>query len=275
MLFRFYELIPSLYPSTLCTMNCHTLIHLCESVERWGPLWCYSTFGFENLNGYIKRHCHGTRNVLPQLIHNVRTHQTLPFLQAKLGATENSATMHFLEDVSGTIQNNQEGPSGKNSHSKLNEEELKALNEAGHPISRSVVVYPRYRTKHAVFSSFRPRNSRNSSTCMFSLNGKTYFGSIVRLCLVDRIPVAIVSIFESTDEDFFKDLDNPSSNLTDGDKHAAQITNKFTFVVKKLSLSNCLMAVSPDLIVKKCIHIPNKHSPTDYIVTFPNLFEKH
>ena len=84
MLFRFYELIPSLYPSTLCTMNCHTLIHLCESVERWGPLWCYSTFGFENLNGYIKRHCHGTRNVLPQLIHNVRTHQTLPFLSLVL-----------------------------------------------------------------------------------------------------------------------------------------------------------------------------------------------
>ncbi len=72
MLLRFYELIPQLYPETLCTMNAHNLIHLCEYVNRWGPLWCYSTFGFENFYGYMKKHCHGTRNVIPQLIYAVQ-----------------------------------------------------------------------------------------------------------------------------------------------------------------------------------------------------------
>ena len=34
----FYELLPSLYPKELCTMNVHSLIHLPAYVRRWGPL---------------------------------------------------------------------------------------------------------------------------------------------------------------------------------------------------------------------------------------------
>lgn len=78
MLKSFYQLVPKLYPQELCTTNVHSLIHLCDCVQRWGPLWCYSAFGFENLHGYMRKHCHGTRNVLPQLIHAVQTRQALP-----------------------------------------------------------------------------------------------------------------------------------------------------------------------------------------------------
>ncbi len=42
MLARFYELMPILYPQTMCSLNFHSLIHMCEFVRRWGPLWCYS-----------------------------------------------------------------------------------------------------------------------------------------------------------------------------------------------------------------------------------------
>ncbi len=84
MLARFYELMPILYPQTMCSLNFHSLIHMCEFVRRWGPLWCYSTFGFENFNGFLKRHCHGTRNVLPQLIQSVRMRQALPLLKDRL-----------------------------------------------------------------------------------------------------------------------------------------------------------------------------------------------
>ena len=77
LLVAFYNLLPKLYPSKICTMNMHSLVHLSTFVHCWGPLWCYSCFGFESMNGHLWKHCHGTRLILPQLIHNIRMLQLL------------------------------------------------------------------------------------------------------------------------------------------------------------------------------------------------------
>ena len=74
-LLAFYNTLPQLYPQEACTYNMHSMIHVCESVKRCGPLWTYSCFGFENMNRYLKKHCHGTRNILPQLVRNLRMKQ--------------------------------------------------------------------------------------------------------------------------------------------------------------------------------------------------------
>ena len=66
-LLAFYNQVPDLYPDTILSANLHTTIHLCHFVRLLGPHWAYSTFGFENMNGYIKKHRHGTRNFLPSL----------------------------------------------------------------------------------------------------------------------------------------------------------------------------------------------------------------
>ena len=49
------------------SMNVHLLQHLPECVRLWGPLWSYSCFHFENLNGYIKSLFHGTRDMTKQV----------------------------------------------------------------------------------------------------------------------------------------------------------------------------------------------------------------
>ena len=41
--------------------NVHQLLHLADCVRNLGPLWSYSCFMFESLNGKLKRHCHGTQ----------------------------------------------------------------------------------------------------------------------------------------------------------------------------------------------------------------------
>lgn len=46
----------------MCTVS-YIYVHRCEL----GPLWAYSCFGFENMNGVIKRDQHGCRNFLPSL----------------------------------------------------------------------------------------------------------------------------------------------------------------------------------------------------------------
>ena len=49
------------------TMNMHLVTHVGETVRSWGPLWCYSCFGFESMNGYIKTFFHGTRQMSAQV----------------------------------------------------------------------------------------------------------------------------------------------------------------------------------------------------------------
>ena len=55
MLKLFYEKITDLYPQQICTMNVNSLIHLTQTVRNWGPLWAYSCFGFESMNGHLKK----------------------------------------------------------------------------------------------------------------------------------------------------------------------------------------------------------------------------
>lgn len=70
----FYRLVPQLDLFEICTANMHCVIHLSQFVRNWGPMWCYSCFGFESMMaGHLRKYCHGTRNVLAQMIHNVRS----------------------------------------------------------------------------------------------------------------------------------------------------------------------------------------------------------
>lgn len=53
---------------TNTTMNVHLLGHLPECVRQWGPLWAYTCFQYENMNGHLKKLFHGTRNMSKQVI---------------------------------------------------------------------------------------------------------------------------------------------------------------------------------------------------------------
>lgn len=51
-----------------CTMNVHLLKHIPDCVRNWGPLWGYSCFAFESMNGYLRMQFHGTRNMNAQVL---------------------------------------------------------------------------------------------------------------------------------------------------------------------------------------------------------------
>lgn len=48
-------------------MNVHQLRHIVDCIKNWGPLWGYSCFPFESVNGHLKRHFHETRNMNAQV----------------------------------------------------------------------------------------------------------------------------------------------------------------------------------------------------------------
>ena len=52
------------------TMNAHQLRHYVYFVRRFGPLWVYSCFGFETMNGCLTNMIHGTRHIAEQVYYN-------------------------------------------------------------------------------------------------------------------------------------------------------------------------------------------------------------
>ena len=53
--------------SASCGLNVHNIRHLVECVENWGPLWAWSCFGFEGMNGEMMKFVHGTKNICLQV----------------------------------------------------------------------------------------------------------------------------------------------------------------------------------------------------------------
>lgn len=60
-----------LYGEHVCTHNMHLLLHAGDCVRKWGPLWAYSLFQFENANGVLTRLFKGTTQVCIQIIKNI------------------------------------------------------------------------------------------------------------------------------------------------------------------------------------------------------------
>ena len=66
-LLLFVENFNILYGDRYLTLNLHQLLHLTDCVRYTGPLYVNNCFIFEDLNGYIVKHIHGTQGIDTQL----------------------------------------------------------------------------------------------------------------------------------------------------------------------------------------------------------------
>lgn len=62
-LLLFIENVKELYGDRYLTLNMHQLVHLAECVKYTGPLYVNNCFIFEDLNGFIVKHIHGTQGI--------------------------------------------------------------------------------------------------------------------------------------------------------------------------------------------------------------------
>lgn len=58
---EFVSRFKNLYNLRYMTINIHSLLHLPEVVEKLGPLWVYSCFHFEDINGKLKQMVHSSK----------------------------------------------------------------------------------------------------------------------------------------------------------------------------------------------------------------------
>ena len=85
MLNQFYAQFADLYGNSYSGLNIHNIgCHLVDFVRRWGPLYCWSAFGFEDINGQLVKTTHGTGDVKLQLLRTKEVHGAINVLDHKM-----------------------------------------------------------------------------------------------------------------------------------------------------------------------------------------------
>ena len=67
LLCRFVREFEIMYGIQFCTVNIHQLLHYSEYVKNLGPLWAYTCYEYENLNGLFLKQIHGTLRIDTQI----------------------------------------------------------------------------------------------------------------------------------------------------------------------------------------------------------------
>ena len=75
---RFYVMIRALYGERYQTYNMHNLIHMPDCVADLGPLWTFSCFFYEDLNGDLRHLFHGTQKIDMQIVTAITMQQHIP-----------------------------------------------------------------------------------------------------------------------------------------------------------------------------------------------------
>lgn len=270
----FYSLVPQLYSNEMCTANMHSLIHLSEMVVNWGPLWCYSCFGFESMNGHLRKNCHGTGYVLPQLIHNVRMCQYLPFKGKQVAKSANASTAEFIRSLSGVKEKSSELEiKSRITHKKITDSVAQALFSASFLDSTtplpSLPVCSTVRYKSTIYSVYKEGKRRNGSICVYQDQTGLHFGSILNFCFSKNNLVAIMKTLNEVNRHFLDRIRSPS--ISDLDSTSCNDINNFLFCVTPAD--SLLHAIPISSILVKCVCIPVRSSL--FVITIPNMFEHH
>jgi hypothetical protein len=75
---QFVKQYKSIYTVENFTYNTHALLHLVEGSQRFGPLYEYSCYKFENFFGELKTYIRSRSNILQQIVNQIDRRRHLP-----------------------------------------------------------------------------------------------------------------------------------------------------------------------------------------------------
>ena len=123
------------------------------------------------------------------------------------------------------------------------------------------------------YQAKKTKLARDSSVCEFMYHDTLMFGSIRKFYVLKNADhIAIIDVYEWVSQGI---LDNVSPTMHDLKSFRNMQLNSYFVVIKKISLTNNVVAVPVISILRKCVHVPIKYSPTDVIIFQPNIYEHH
>ena len=269
---HFYYLTPKLYGIEACTANLHSISHITYFVEVWGPLWTHSLFGYENMNGHIRKLFHGTRQVLDQLIFSVKADQSLFFKVQNLPKHE---AAYFTQDYPANPCFTGMRFEGKNKKKKLPDNVHKKIEEyLGRRLANMHHISSRLRKGPVLlFSEYFCKKTRSHDSCVCSYennHGEVCYARIFIIEISNKLAVATPYI---------------SSGPFLGSKVRVARETRLKELVQKLSQfqANHFLEVtlSPtDLVVIPLSSIIDSYvcintNNSEYLISIPNHTEFH
>lgn len=288
MLSTFYQSAGQLYNDNIYTANLHSLEHTVSVVQLWGPLWSYSMFSFENLNGYLGRTFHGTQKIVCQMSFNIQLRQILPDKLQELSKTELLEAQSYLHNI---LDNHHRSNMhkftencyaiGKLTLHTLTAEEQKVISECGIILpSFQVQKLKRIMIKGVIFYSSVPgiSCSRNNTICSYKLptSREIGYGKIQSIFLQGEFAFLLVTPFLTPYEKAPIHNLRPSRIKDINDvNYWSKIKNQIVYVEKSTQQNEIVIPVSN--IISKCIYIniPIRGKHAEYIIQCPNTYEVH
>ena len=241
------------------------MVHLASLVKLWGPLWSFSMFGFENMNGHLRSTYHGTRNVLKQLVFTVMLKQWLPFVSGQRAhAITEVGNMTRIDEHTYAI--------GRITKKKLNQTEKAALHVYGLlDVPDEVSVVGRILKNHVLLHSclHKTDGTRNNRVCEF-IDGTEHVVGEIDFFILWSTPLAMLKVAVKLDSTF----SIRSSRLHSFDTSTNQYLKQF-IAIEAAQSNDCTRRATPLSLLKKCVYIPVRHEQSDFIVTIPNHYEHH
>lgn len=180
---RFQEL----YGLRWLTLNVHQLLHLSDVVSDLGPLWVYSCFPWEDLNGKLVKLVHGTRYAALQIAKASACIMNLPLIVSQLPAGPVHSYCDYLLNSKRQVKiaeiiSNTEQAVGVYSHSPNVPLQLQLLLQASCNLEGGKVsIFYRLKKKGLLYCSlsYERATQKNSSYVSYEA------GNSSGLCAVD------------------------------------------------------------------------------------------
>lgn len=276
MLTEYYVMLPELYGDTSCTLNAHLLTHLTTYVRCWGPLWSYSLFGFESLNGHLTDMIHSKYKVAEQLSFSLDVTQAIGNLADKLVEVENEQTLKYLAPLSSLIAKPRSMTLilpgiysiGRLLPADFTCEEVTAVRNLYPTLTTSnTMVFRKLYFHDTVLHTFQQDRKRDSSNCCYTFEGVKNYGVIRKFCSSPTI--VLLNPYKRTGSSLLRSAGDPCrERLREYVKH--DLLGAFIVEVGNL-LPVCAVPISS--LLCKCVHISCHNSSKGYIIHIPNNFE--
>lgn len=229
----FLKGIQKLYGDNKMTYNPHVAKHVCRYVRWYGLLWNFSTYPFEDLNGFVKRIIHGTNKLDIEVVNTLKICNSYRILQDIMDYKKKKADIFSETD--------------KRSKKVLNEDEIEVVSRYCRDRDLefdSITFYARIHFRSIEYTSVRYTRQKkrdNSHICWKDNQNQKRFGQI--------------SIFFKLDNTFV--LVRELVPCSDNQKKISNQNIKFTSIHTEIRETYCLHVINLESITDTLIRIQN------------------
>lgn len=246
-LMLFVQHVKDLYGLEKCSYNVHQLTHMVDAVKRWGPMWVWSTFPFEDGNGYFKKINHGPNKVDMKIVNTIKMLNAYYVLKNKLYTNANCG-----ESTTGCVL-------GVVKQVSINLMELECLQDliTSHGLqvnnNNIIFVYARAKINNQVFTSEHYRKQKKRNNYTVSWNSSQNFGTI--------------QFFITINGCIFVLLRELHRNLMESQPVQPQIRMDLSEMLVPIRLTHCFSVICLNQIDVKVLLVKN------HVCLRPNMYE--